>query len=332
MHGPGTKLIWRLLSPETRQFKPNSAQDWRTRDVIQAIFGDPSEVIDVWALLARPVQSTASYTSKTQQYKFHESSSGFNNLSNEIVDIIFSHILPNKEDALSITLAIDSQRVWQILLRRINQTSLKLAAPWAGKLLSLQCSWATKLPPLVKAQKALVEEIVLPYIGYVCEARSFFWKHSRVENPRTNDGETWEWTSALEKHLAPSEIFSKHLLAELKNPSFYPEGQWVLRNLTRREFVCTERTRTQGARKCPNLTVILMIRIMWVDTSYDMLKRLGLGKGKWAGCRFDIVTKEVFEAEKVRRWKNVTQEANAEAEVALEKYEKFKKTDRGSIS
>jgi hypothetical protein len=326
-----TSPIWQLLSPETKQVLPpwDYSSSLGNPDILKATFGTKPPLFDAWALLARPVLPQPSSTSETRQYKFHEPSSGFTNLSNEIIDIIYSHILPNKEDALSIALAIDSQRVWQILFRRLHRTYLELAAPLAGKSIIFQCSWVTELPRALKVQKELVENLAPQGRKIMCEARRFFWKHTDFESPKTNDEESLEWTSALEKHLDVEEGLGRHLLTQLRSEKYFPEGEWVLRNHTTRQYVTSQYPQPNGQ---PDFTTILMMRNTWgIQGDSDKgLTKFGIGNGKWAGSRMDIITREVFEEEKTGRWKDLTKEVNAEYETGRAEFEAFGKTKQGS--
>ncbi|EPE24411.1 hypothetical protein GLAREA_08263 [Glarea lozoyensis ATCC 20868] len=334
-----TSPKWKLLSPETQQVLPQHATSdeayetdvWFHEDIVKASFGLKPALFDAWTLLARPVKPTSN-DKKKRQHRFHEHSSGFDTLSNEIVDLIFSHILPHKTDAISLALALDSQRIWQIIFRHTNRTTLELLAPMAGKTLTIQCSWSTALPTPIQEQTELLK-IVAPSGGYgrMCEARRFFWNHTTFPNPQTADMESAEWVEAVGKHLDPETGLSKYLLRELHHSKFFPKGQWMLRNLTTQEYVCSEAPLSRSAKKpLADFNTILMHRTTWATHNEDsFMTKLGLGVGKWAGCRFDIVSQDVFEAEKSTEWRDTTREVNDEVWAAREVFKGYQKTKNG---
>jgi hypothetical protein len=326
-----TSPRWQLLSPETQQVLPGYSPPeyirWGDADILKATFG-AKPLFNAWDLLALPVLPNPSSPSPAPLYKFRESSSNFNKLSNEIIDLIYSRILPSKEYSLALALALNSQRIWQILFRRIHRTYISLAAPFAGKSIIFQCSWVTELPPVIKLQKELVAKHAAQGRQHMCEARRFFWKHSDFPSPLTNDSESLAWTSTLKKHLNIRSNLGKYLLTQLRSEIYFPVTEWILRNHTTRQYVTSHHPHPQDGQ--PDFTTVLMMWNTWgLEGDTDKyLHKFGIGKGQWAGSKLDIVTREVFEEERVGRWEDLTKKVNEVFQAGKDKFEEFQETRR----
>lgn len=83
-------------------------------------------------------------------------------------------------------------------------------------------------------------------------------------------------------------------------------NEWLLRNLTTREVVSVETRTAQGGTA--SLEAILKRQICWEGTvpQHEEDRFLDVGEeGNWAGHRFDVVAKGMFE-EQGRKWKDIS--------------------------
>lgn len=106
---------------------------------------------------------------------------------------------------------------------------------------------------------------------------------------------------------------------------FYPkEREWVLRNLTAREFVradaiAIKKEHVQGPEiQGLGFGSIVIARICWSSSPRTGILhgyKGGVHRGVWAGHRFDITTVEKLEEDGKEQWKDVSEEVMKEVEV-----------------
>ncbi|KAK0108668.1 hypothetical protein ONS95_003459 [Cadophora gregata] len=300
---------WLLYAPELEQrhaFTKND-NDWGTT------FTDISSGtvnFNVWALLARPIHSSVVTHPVKSSSHFHRGR--FNTLSNELIDMILSYISSDPSDMIALGLTCES--FWYLVAQHIHRCYLKSAAPWAGAKIIFQGSYATELPEFLVDSPAVLkadagDRIRMP------PARQIFWTGWCFKKVKSFTSLEEEWLQAIEMWKGSSGIPEqrwREMMQHLDTSYLFPRDHpWVLRNLTKKEFVSSkvpERRRTRGGKDCSETTFeeVLLMKTFWKAhppyVHYDKECR----PSKWAGHCFDIVREDVHVAEGGEGWKDLT--------------------------
>jgi hypothetical protein len=335
---------WRLVAPELLQHCDIQSNEETWSLDLRVKLLNPKVSWDAWGTLARPAisappnfgmlppsaQSKRRLNGRSSKKRRVEKTaritktlSALESLSNELLDTIIEQLDGEKLDMISFGLS--SQRLWQLVLRHIHAGYLKCAEPWAGKRIAFQGSYSTDLPEGF-TENGLAESITgTNWFGNMCAARRFFWQHGLV--PTTPQCEESGWIEAARKHYDDSMGHGWNwsaIEAQLGCSYLFPKTQnWLLRNLTTRETVSTQRLSILSARNAKRGNVhllefddVLLMRTCWTSIPSRGEDELNVHRGVWAGQRFDIVTEKAHDAEaNVEDWCDVTEVVVKEAEI-----------------
>lgn len=240
----------------------------------------------------------------------------------ELINIIFS-LVEQGEDL--ICLGLTCQYFWALLRDRVKEIVAKDMAPWAGSSLIFLGDYADDLP----------SSLLTPTLQQELDEAT----HEKLERCRWDksyDGDpddckvnlyqiAEDWKDPAHRpvfHSASTRLQAseKELLSSLfLNP--YPEDQaWVLRNLSKREYVTAQSinevsgiTSTGLVENAIGLGEVIASRIQWTS---DPSGTVDGCKGEWAGDRFDITTLDRIglgltqhEDTDGREWKDVSEKA-----------------------
>lgn len=307
-----TAQRWQLMAPELKQNMPLNRNFWGRED-------DDSEVkfmANLFCMLARPISTPKGSGISLPQHS--QSCGSFDLLSNEIFDIILLH-LDEKRDIIA--LGLTSIRMWHLVLHHIRAGYVAATAPLTGTRLIFQGSYSQDLPPAFTEDKAFVEKFVAPTqwegypVGGGIYARSFYWAHAEFPRAVTAQDQAEEYTEAINIHWEEARIGEtelKVLERDLAVPGLEREGKsWVLRNLTTREIVCSEKLNEKGGRT--GLEHVLLEQITWTSMLRSFSGDMSKYRGKWAGHRFDIVELSAHEKEG-GDWEDVSAEKLSDGE------------------
>jgi hypothetical protein len=238
--------------------------------------------------------------------------------------MILSFLVLSPTDLLAF--ALTSERFWAIANRHIHQQYLRSCAPWAGAKLALQGSYSMDLPAPFKENGLSTSIQGGKWGGNKCAARRFFW-NCDIETPVTSKDLERDYLEVMKSFKYGSGIPETRwegMESELACDSFFPHDRaWVLRNLTTKEIVTTEKVFTQPQSWKSSwipadhpmnfkLEDMLLMRICWTSIPSGVDEKLGVHRGVWAGHAFEILCKDEHEKEG-GRWKDVTSEVEHDA-------------------
>jgi hypothetical protein len=313
--GTPSRQDWQFLVPQLRQWD-TWEYDTDRQNEWAIVFSTHKMTWDVWAMLARPLipPSTAYGTSRPQTHP--ESSLAI--LSTELFDTIITYLMPSPNDLMAFSLT--TSRLWILVIRHIHKQYLHLSAPWAGAKLALQGSYSADLPPPFLEPSVL--HLIIPpnkrwrERRYV--ARRFFRVHENFDEPVGPNSLHRDYLKAMRKFKEESGISEARwgtMEAELGYEELFPKDRvWVLRNLTTREIVTTERRFRESVPTSDSfrLDELLLLKICWTSIPSEGDRTLGVGRGSWSGHAFEILCMEAHEREG-GVWRDVTEEVEAEA-------------------
>ena len=327
---------WRMLCPENRQMNVVNST-WQ--NALEYDFKEEGSLkrcrrlkFDACLMLARPLQpSHLPVTAPGNSYRNTQISvpnlSKLESLSNEILDMVIQYLLPVKSDAMG--LGLSSERLWPLVRLHIQRQILECAAPWAGKKISFQGSYSTDLPASFLDDGLAKRIIGSDGYGSMCDAQRLFrGGDGKFITPPTRESVLLEWKGGIIAHagriLIPGPRWEE-MERDMECSQFFPRNQpWILRNLTTRESVSSEKLGVVVTMKLEHyylqgiaaFTLILLMRTCW--TNYPTSGgsgNLNIHRGVWAGHRFDVVAQQVHESEEnLEDWCDVTKVVSSEAE------------------
>ena len=213
------------------------------------------------------------------------------------------------------------QYSWALLRDRIKGILAEDMAPWAGSRLIFLGDYADDLPSsiLTPALQQELDEVTHEKL----QRHGLEGSNSDPDDYQVNLYQiASEWEDAAYRQLFHSasntlQASEKELLSDLL-PNPYPEDQaWVLRNLSKREYVTAQSinelsglTSTGLVENAIGLGEVIVPRIQWTS---DPSGTVNGCKGEWAGDRFDITTLDRIglgltqqEQNDGREWKDVS--------------------------
>lgn len=282
---------------------------------------------DAWAMLARPVRSQVV---SLPTFKATGSMSNFDVLSNELIAMIFEHVVEDATDFMA--LGLTCVNFWHLVSSHIQKSYLASSAPWAGTRLIFQGSWVTDLPDILtscEAAKAVNNRrLRMPM------SRQLFWGLFNNEAPDSIALQEIAWQKAATKHRESAQIAESvwsNIELSISSRALFPRDRtWILRNLTKKVFVSSAgptSMRLRGDRKISavDFNTALLLKIVWMSQSAPVWAKNG-ERGKWAGDQFDIVTEEAHVGEEGKGWEDGTAVVGREL-IALKHWLKGDDTD-----
>lgn len=269
---------WQLMAPELKHNMPlNHDFGGRKDEDSEAQF-----MANLFYMLARPLSTPKGSGIPLPQPS--QSCGYFDFLSNEIFDMIFSH-LDKKRDAVALGLV--SIRVWHLVLHNI-QANYAAAAPLAGVRLIFQGSYSQDLPPAFIGDGAFFEKFIAPTqsggfpVRAGFHARAFYWAHAEFPQAVTAQDQMKEYMVAMkthEEHARIGDTEFKVLEKDLACPGLdRDKHDWILRNLTTREIVCSSKLGGKDEEK--SLELVLLKQITWTSMLEDPFRDVLEYRGK----------------------------------------------------
>lgn len=205
---------------------------------------------------------------------------------------------------------------WSVGISHIEDHIVKSLAPWAGERIicvNHRCD-PREYPPGFLSQK---EEDEVRELNKAHDLDTFSINHTykRVGGPSLSE-RLQHWFQGYESQHPMSKADRTEIMMGLKPEilEFYPhDQQWILRNLTTREYVRGEVIALKEEFiHGPQIDVfgfaeILISRISWSDRPVQVGRCPNIARGNWAGHRFDI-TPSAFH-ERIRddeHWRDVS--------------------------
>jgi hypothetical protein len=338
-----TEQTWQLIAPCIQQ-SSSLAKDgdrWSS-NILQNIF-DPENMFGAMEKLARPVRPSGSelpLTSLPTEGATATSTVERSNIEALPVEMVLAILESgdlSKDDILS--LALSSPYLLPVIASYIQSSYVKVTAPWAGTPVACVGNYTLDLPAAFMEDEVLAgkfedwEKNTPPprYIGGgrgmakpkrgLPPSRRFFWDCAAYAKPSSPSEQEMEWMKAL-KDLEPHCIETDYLRqgfeslsSQLACPDLYPGTvEWVLRNLTKKEYYIPQPFPTVARTKLTKLSYrysedqstvavpevlgfddVLLLKTGWTSICRDSLE--WNKQGDWAGDCFDIVKKGVFEQE-----------------------------------
>lgn len=245
-------------------------------------------------------------------------------LHSNIHHAIFSY-LEDVEHVLSLSLT--SRYFWAVGVMYIEDHIVKSLAPWAGERIicaSDRCDPRDYPPGLLSPE----EEAEVRELNRVYDMESFSIDHTykKVGGPSLSQ-KLQRWFQKYEAEHPMSAADRTEIMMGLKPEilEFYPhDQQWILRNLTTKEYVRGEVIALKEEFiHGPQIDVfgfaeILIPRISWSSEPVRIGRCPNISHGKWAGHRFDI-TPFAFHAQQVQDggWRDVSDEVFREADLII---------------
>lgn len=323
-----TSQKWQLESPDIRQVHllGGNRETWTYASFIDSLFTE-TPTFDVWDLLAKPiipklVPIQAAACKAKLGGKQQGVTNAFDMFSTEILEMIVSEVELDNKDLMS--LALTSTSMWNLIISRIYKSINKVAAPWINTRIVFHGNYATTLP---KTFGIPPEQVAIPGRRRwgMCEARQFFWDHHGDEQPLSLEARFADMIETMRGHRENSGIQEDvwKVLEEQLRPNFFPRDQtWVLRNLTKKEFVSSDDLEgtelpiplprenhddeVKTIEKALTFEDVFLVKTHWSNiVSYDM-EDLGCNEGEWAGDCFDIITLDAHQlSSEDDGWKDV---------------------------
>lgn len=215
-------------------------------------------------------------------------------LPSDIHHAIFA-CLENVEHVLCFSLL--NRYFWAVGVTHIEDHIVKNLAPWAGERIicvNHQCD-PRDYPPGFLSQKEEDEARELNK-AYRLDTFSINHTYKRVGAPSLSE-RLQHWFQDYESQHPMSSVDRTEIMMGLKPEilEFYPgDQQWILRNLTMREYVRGEvialkEELIHGPQiDAFGFAEVLISRISWSDKPVQMGRCPNIAHGKWAGHRFDI--------------------------------------------
>ncbi|CZR50344.1 uncharacterized protein PAC_00216 [Phialocephala subalpina] len=309
---------WAVLTPELNE-RHLMGNDGRI-EIAQAFFTDKMD-FDVWGALARPVLPVV----QVKEVEKHDdppaprSLGALNILSTELVEMVVDAVSDLGESDL-VALGLTCQGLWELVVHRVQKSYYKKAAPWTGKKIALQGSWSTSLPDSFN-EDSFAQKIVDDYeyrINKHVSRSLFIFMEAEGTAPRSPKTREAALMNGMDEHLPQSRVPRrkwKEMWEQLKCPVLFPlDRDWVLRNLTTKEYVSA--SFTVGVIRVTKLRLVdaLLLKIGWTDMPSWSDENIDISQGDWAGHCFDIVTKDVLASEEgFEAWKDVTHDVALKA-------------------
>ncbi|KAE8442816.1 hypothetical protein EG329_002788 [Mollisiaceae sp. DMI_Dod_QoI] len=323
-----TPQRWQVLALELKERHCMGNEENMGFELGKSFFTDKIN-FDVWGALARPAVPVVQQKKiepgddRDDDYPWRRSLGIFDILSNELVDMVIDNVSTSNDNDL-VALGLTCQGFWELVVQRIQTRYIKNAAPWAGKKIALLGSWSTSLPESFSQNNLasnIIEDAEWPITRHL--SRTLFCLiESEGTALRTTKTREASLMNTVDQYLAQCRIPEwrwKEMKEQLKCPELFPlDREWVLRNLTTREYVSA--SYTVGVIRATKIRLVdaLLSKIGWSDNlSWSDQKFDEDGwAGQWAGHCFDIVTKEVQVKEGgSEAWKNVTDDVVRQAEM-----------------
>jgi hypothetical protein len=308
---------WQIVAPELRETHEMGHDDNKEWG-ISGFFDSVLNSFDVWGALARPVFPNFQIKQIVEgddDYPRRMSLGMFDLLSNELLDMVIDNII--HEDSDIIALGLTCQGLWELTVPRLRNRYVEEAAPWAGKMIAFLGSYLTTVPPAFEENDFASNMVGDRNYEFPQNlGRNFFIHISHDPWPKTTRTLERILLQGVQEQLPNSKIPERRwgsIREDLKRKHMFPvDREWVLRNLTTKEYVSDGFTGAVTRFSKWRLENALLSQICWTNMSsveasvYDSSPKIF--EGKWAGDRFDIVTKDALmrEAEDFEAWKDAT--------------------------
>jgi hypothetical protein len=242
--------------------------------------------------------------------------SKFSSLETELHDLIFEEL--EIKDVLSLSLT--NRYFWSVGRRHIQKYFMSFLGPWTGE--SIICVGdyvkAGDYPP------GLFTEDKRSELQQLLDGRPmtlFDYAHDYTEIDVSFPTTLLRQLLSKDYYRMPDSGGSE--IIETVRPEFsqfYPEDvPWILRNLTTREYVCSDAIAMKPEHiHGPNIDFlgfgeVVLSRICWSsDPSVNMEYNGNIHRGVWAGHCFDITTRARHEQDVKEEWKDVSEEVAKE--------------------
>lgn len=279
----------------------------------------------------------------------------FNKLPSEIILQIIENVSP--EDAISLGMLND--HLWVHVLQIIRSSTHRNIGLLAGQEVALTGTYLESLPEAFEhddmMQKA--SRWIAPLLGSYAEK----WNQSRMINHAALrrfgvlDGVNTEetWTNALDNVCEKYDISSSspsHLRKDLRTYSSVLSEtdklqQWIFRNLTTKEYIVIKPERSKedkntvtcmyeyGYLDCGDvgdirIDHIFLVQSYWTNkrvdrpsTDEDSSIDYGFDNGEWAGHKFDIVRRDMFDVDDPEAgWSDVSEEVAEKMSSIIKKW------------
>lgn len=305
----------------------------QSRDLLVA--GTIKREASVKTLQSHPLKE-ANHGDQTERFR----SAAMSNLPTEVLLGIMSHI-EDIEDVVSLGLV--NKRLCSIAQEEVRSYFPQYFAPWANENIACVGDYSAEndFPPGLFSGaelEALQHEEIAIFIEEEAE-----WK---IGSPNRLDDFTYPGVSHIQER--PMEILSsktwrlgncsKSVRDSSPNPliqscdiyrDYFPRDQpWILRNLTTKEFVRAEAIALKPEFiKGPHIVglgfgEVLLSRISWTSAALNIEDPANIGRGIWAGHRFDITTRTRHERKTTgdAEWTDVSDEVATEIAIIWESY------------
>lgn len=236
-------------------------------------------------------------------------------LTSDIHHAIFA-LLEDVEHVLNLSLT--NRYFWAVGITHIEDHIVRSLAPWAGERIICvgnQCDPRDYPPGLLNP----TEEAEIRELNGVYDPDSFSINHTykEVGGPSLSQ-ELQRRFQEYEAQHSMSSADRTEIMTGLKPEvlEFYPnDQQWILRNLTTKEYVRGEVIALNDEfLHGPHINVfgfaeVLITRIAWSKGPIRRKRGPNMSPGKWAGHRFDITPFAYHERDtKDGEWKDVSDE------------------------
>lgn len=220
-------------------------------------------------------------------------------LSKKVIEKIFMY-LDNFDDMLC--LAMSSSLFLEIGRLCVLELHKSTFAPWAGKRLICVGDYAQSHPPGFLAQEE--EEKFNGENIYSFSENNNFTEPKFLPKLEANNYErAFKYCKSTGKQ-SMLDALTKHC----HYLSYYTEEPRILRNLTKREYVCEKEVEKVAGNHKFDFCTVLLSRIFWSDNSVGDVQGDIDERGLWAGDRFDITTGDKVD----ETWVDVSNEATDE--------------------
>ena len=333
-----TSQTWALFAPDIEQVHllGGDREQYRFADFTRCVF-QKTPPFDLWSLLAHPVLPTITPV-QAASVQSGEIKGAFTKCSAEILELIIDAVEADKKSLLS--LALTSTAMWNLIIARIYKSCVKEAAPWTNTRVLCQGNYSTSLPDTFAIAPEPERVPGQARRWGMCEARQFFWDHYGSEDVGSMEENFEGFRMAMSENRKTSEIREKvwDTLEKQLTPTLFPRDRtWVLQNLTKKEFICSDamegaeypvplpsrltlndddgeeeddgdESKALTESRLMTLEDIFLIKTHWSNITRSSMADLGCNEGDWAGDCFDLVTLDVHQLASERSddaWKDV---------------------------
>lgn len=231
--------------------------------------------------------------------------------------------LEDAEDVLRFSLA--NRYFWAVGLTHIENHIISASAPWAGTriLCAGDSSKPGDYPPglLTPMQREEIEAISTPE-GRLMNLYDLWHVYNEVGHPSLSNRLQRCFHDYEKKHpMSRADRTEIRMGLQPEVTEFYPrDQQWVLRNLTTREYVGGEAVALKEEFiRGPQIDLVGFSEVLIARTSWSSVGEAipgNITRGKWAGHKFDIIPLAVQEEKmNTEEWTNVSNEVLREIDI-----------------